>query len=91
MPRDDGRGKITLWVEVPVSAHEAAEAFAKCYADEGAEELCAALLLDLAALRAGRRALRLSWVLGWLVCEGWPRVAVGAGAAGKEGGNDGTL
>ncbi len=62
--------------------HEAAEAFAKTYADEGLEELLAALALDLAALRAGRRGLRLSWVLGWLVCEGWPR---GDAAAGKEG------
>ena len=72
---------ITLWVVVPVTIHEAAEGFAKCYADEGGEEVCAAVLHDLAALRAGRRGLRLSWLLGWLVCEGWPR----DGAAGTEG------
>ena len=83
MARDDGRGTITGWVVLPLATHEAAEGFAKCYADEGAEEICAALLRDLAALRAGRRGLRLSWLLGWLVCEGWPRAE--DGAAGKEG------
>ena len=80
---------IGLWVVVPVPVHAAAEAFAKCYAEEGAEELCAAVLHDLAALRAGRRGLRLSWLLGWLVCAGWPREPFagddGDGAAGKEG------
>ncbi len=79
MPRDDGRGTVTVWVVLPAAAHEAAEAFAKAYADEGLEEIFAALALDLVALRSGRRALRLSWVQGWLVCEGWPR------DGGKEG------
>ena len=87
MAADDRRETITLWAEVPATAHAAAEALAKCYADEGAEEVLAALALDLAALRAGRRGLRLSWVLGWLVCEGWPRVAVGA--VGADGGKEG--
>ena len=62
-----------MWVVLPATMHEAAEALAKCYADEGAEEVLTAFALDLAALRAGRRGLRLSWVLGWLVCTGWPR------------------
>lgn len=83
MAHDDGREIITLWVEMPADAHPAAEAFAKAYADEGLEEVLAAFALDLAALRAGRRGLRLSWVLGWLICEPWPRIA--DGAAGKEG------
>ena len=87
---DDGGSRpetIGLWVVVPVSVHAAAEAFAKTYAEEGAEEVLAALLSDLAALRAGKSGQRLSWVLGWLLCEGWPRVALGDGAdvAGKEG------
>ena len=81
MSHDDGRGTITVWVVLPAAAHAAAEAFAKAYADEGLEEILAALALDLVALRAGRRALRLSWAQGWLVCEGWPR----GGAAGKGG------
>ena len=84
MDHDDARETVTVWVAVPATAHEAAEAFAKSYADEGLEEVLAALALDLAALRAGRRGLRLSWVLGWLVCEGWPRVVVGDGGE-KEG------
>jgi hypothetical protein len=79
---DDGRETITLWVEMPAAAHPAAEALAKTYAEEGAEEVLAALALDLAALRAGRRGLRLSWVLGWLVCEPWPRGDADDGAKG---------
>ncbi len=101
MPHDDGRETITLWVEMPAAEHPGAEAFAKVYAEEGLEEILAALALDLAALRAGTRGLRVSWVLGWLVCEPWPRPGppvppelwprlrpiedAGDDAAGKEG------
>lgn len=85
MSHDDGRETVTVWVVLPRAAHAAAERLAKAYADEGLEEVLAALALDLAALRAGRRGPRLSWVFGWIVCEGWPRVALGDGATGKEG------
>jgi len=72
---------ITVWVVLSITEHEAAESFAKCYADEGLEEVFVAFARDLAALRAGRRGFELSWVLGWLVCHPWPR----DGAAGTEG------
>ena len=84
MPTNDDGGSgetIGLWVVVPVAIHEAAEAFAKCYAEEGAEEICAAVLHDLAELRAGRRAQRLRWVWGWVIGVGGPR----GGGAGTEG------
>ena len=78
MPHDDAGKVITVWVGVPAAAHEAAEALAKTHAGEGLEEVLAAFALDLADLRAGKGGLRLSWVLGWLVCADWPR-------GGKEG------
>ena len=44
---------ITLWVVVTVEIHEAAERLASAYAEEGAEEVCAAVLHGLAEADAG--------------------------------------
>ena len=73
MPRDDGRGKITLWVEVPVEAHEAAERLAKAYAVEGLEEVCAAFVCGLAEAEAGAWTLDARLLGGWIACRPWPR------------------
>jgi hypothetical protein len=76
---DDGRELITLWVAV----HVAAERLAKCYAEEGAEEVCAAVLHGLAEAEAGAQTLDARLLGGWLCSHPWPRE--GTDAAGKEG------
>lgn len=75
------RGLITVWVEVPVAAHEAAERLAKAYAEEGLEEVCAAFVCGLAEAQAGAWTLDARLLGGWICCHRWPR----DGAAGKEG------
>ena len=71
---------ITLWVVVPVPVHAAAERLAKVYAEEGAEEVCAAVLHGLAEAEAGALTLDARLLGGWLACHPWPR----DGATGKE-------
>lgn len=83
---DDGENRpetITLWVVVPVAVHEAAERLASAYAEEGAEEVCAAVLHGLAEAEAGLPTLDARLLGGWISCHPWPRG--GTGAAGKGG------
>ena len=84
MSHDDGRETITLWVEVPVAAHAAAERLAKAYAEEGLEEVCAAFVCGLAEAQAGAWTLNARLLGGWIACHPWPRGGEGA-AGGKEG------
>jgi hypothetical protein len=83
---DDGKNRpelITLWVVVPVAVHAAAERLAIAYAEEGAEEVCAAVLHGLAEAEAGAQTLDARLLGGWLCSHPWPRDD--AGTAKKEG------
>lgn len=77
----NGPATITLWVVVPVAVHAAAERLASAYAEEGAEEVCAAVMHGLAEAEAGAQTLDARLLGGWLCCHPWPR----DGAAGKGG------
>ena len=77
----NGPGTITLWIVVPVAVHAAAERLASAYAEEGAEEVCAAVMHGLAEAEAGLHTLDARLLGGWISCHPWPR----GGAAGKEG------
>jgi hypothetical protein len=72
---DGGNGPetIALWVVVPVAVHAAAERLASAYAEEGAEEVCAAVLHGLAEAEAGLRTLDERLLGGWISCHPWPR------------------
>ena len=80
---DDGRGFITLWIVLPVAVHEAAERLAKAYAEEGAEEVGAAIFHGLAEAEAGAGTLDARLLGGWLCSHPWPR---GDASAGKKEG-----
>lgn len=69
---DDGPETITLWVEVPVAVHAAAERVAKRYAADGLEGVLAAFACDVSKAedRPGPWSQNLAAV--WLFTRPWP-------------------